>query len=138
MDRRTFLGAVGTTATVSLAGCLGSSEATSDYDVGMSIDSFRPAEVRVSPGAEVTWLNTSSHTHTVTAFEEGIPGDADYFASGEFGSRQAARDGWDDGRQGGLLQGESFSHTFDIPGEYEYFCIPHLRADMVGTVIVEE
>jgi hypothetical protein len=32
--------------------------------------------------------------------------------------------------------GESFSYTFDEPGTYEYFCIPHEDLGMVGTVTV--
>jgi len=26
---------------------------------------------------------------------------------------------------GFLATGQSFSHTFDAPGELEYFCVPH-------------
>jgi plastocyanin len=34
-----------------------------------------------------------------------------------------------------MMQGDSWSHTFDEPGEYEYFCLPHVN--MVATIIVE-
>lgn len=33
--------------------------------------------------------------------------------------------------------GESFSKTFDVPGTYRYFCIPHEMQGMLGTAIVE-
>lgn len=138
MDRRTFIGAVGAATAVGVSGCLSGGEAATNPDIGMTIDSFRPAELRVEPGTTVEWGNTSSHTHTVTAFEDGIPDDAEYFASGGYGSREAAEGAWNDERGGALIQGDTFEHTFDIPGEYEYYCIPHLRADMVGTVVVEE
>lgn len=138
MDRRTFIGAVGTATTVGFAGCLGSGEPVGEHDIGMSIDSFRPAELRVEPGTTVQWGNTSTHTHTVTAFDDGIPDEAEYFASGGYGNRETAREAWHESRGGGLIQGDTFEHTFEIPGEYEYYCIPHIRADMVGTVIVEE
>ncbi|MEF8815070.1 MAG: plastocyanin/azurin family copper-binding protein [Halovenus sp.] len=139
MDRRTFLTVTGTGIATGLAGCLGiSGGSTGNHDVGMSIDSFRPDSLTVTPGTTVEFLNTSSHTHTVTAFGDGIPEDAAYFASGGFGSEEAAREAWNDGLGGGLREGDSFEHTFEIPGRYDYFCIPHLRSDMVGVIHVED
>lgn len=32
--------------------------------------------------------------------------------------------------------GGKFTKTFDVPGEYYYFCIPHESLGMLGTVIV--
>ena len=40
---------------------------------------------------------------------------------------------WDSGQLNG---GQSFSHTFDTPGDYTYFCIPHESLGMVGRVTV--
>ena len=34
--------------------------------------------------------------------------------------------------------GESVSTTFTVPGQYEYYCTPHLRMGMVVTITVEE
>jgi len=137
MDRRAFLTIAGTAVTAGLAGCLGiSGGSTADNDVGMSINSFRPETLTVEPGRTVTFLNTSSHTHTVTAFEGGIPAEADYFSSGGFESEEAAREAWDGSFGGALHEGDTFEHTFEIPGRYDYFCIPHIRSDMVGTVHV--
>jgi len=139
MDRRKFLTAAGSTAALALAGCLDTNAAPAgEHDVGMTIDSFRPETLTVDAGTTVEFRNTSGHTHTVTAIESGIPEEADYFASGGFDSREAARDAWDDRRGGKLEQGDSFEHTFEIPGSYPYICIPHLRADMRGTIEVTE
>lgn len=139
MNRRAFLTVAGTGIATGLAGCFGiSGGSTGDHDVGMSIDSFRPDSLTVTPGTTVEFLNTSSHTHTVTAFEDGIPEDAAYFATGGFGSEATAREAWNDGLDGGLNEGDSFEHTFEIPGRYDYFCIPHLRSDMVGVIHVED
>jgi plastocyanin len=36
-----------------------------------------------------------------------------------------------------VLRTHSFPrHTFDVPGTYQYFCIPHEMAGMTGTVVV--
>jgi plastocyanin len=37
-----------------------------------------------------------------------------------------------------MYEGDDFTHTFETVGEYAYFCIPHERAGMVGTVVVTE
>lgn len=64
--------------------------------------------LRVPVGTTVTWTNDDQMMHTVTA------------ADGSFDS--------------GLLDaGESWSYTFDQPGEFEYFCSPHpwMRAKVI-------
>ena len=33
--------------------------------------------------------------------------------------------------------GQSYSFTFDTPGEYAYFCRPHVFIGMTGVVVVE-
>lgn len=142
MDRRAYLRTVGGLSTVGLAGCAGlvtgPSDEPSDYDVGMSTAAFRPATLEVTVGQEVLWRNTSSHAHTVTAYESGIPDDAAFFASGGFDDEQAARDGWMGKTTGALYQGDEYAHTFDVPGKYQYFCIPHEQTGMIGTVTVSE
>lgn len=139
MKRRAFLALAGAGATTSLAGCFdGSAAAAEDNRVTMTQVDFRPIELTVSVGTTVTWENTSSHSHTVTA--SGLPDAADeseYFASGGFDDYDAAKAAWD-ARSGGKLEpGDSYKKTFETPGRYDYVCIPHLRADMVGAVIVE-
>lgn len=142
MNRRTFLATTGVTATA-LAGCLSlrSKLASGQYDVGMSTNAFRPPEYEITVGDTVIWGNTSSRAHSVTAYQSGIPDAADYFASGGFDSEQEARDAWvkQKGRAGGkIFGGETYEHTFDVPGTYHYFCIPHEYVGMVGKIIVTE
>ena len=38
---------------------------------------------------------------------------------------------------GDIPAGQVYRHTFTVPGEYRYFCIPHEDMGMVGTVIVQ-
>ena len=76
---------------------------------------FMPAELAVKAGTNVTWTNEDDILHTATS---GTPGSPD----GKF-------DGPMDGR------GKSFSHVFDQPGRYPYFCSRH--ESMTGTVVVE-
>ncbi|MFB6097131.1 MAG: plastocyanin/azurin family copper-binding protein [Haloferacaceae archaeon] len=143
MNRREFLGAMGVAGAGSLAGCgtvLGSG---GDFDVATRATSFDPPTVTVGVGEEVVWYNTSARGHTVTAYDDGIPEEADYFASGGFDSEDEAREAWNNWRSdpeknGLITSGESYSHTFEVPGRYRYVCLPHEQAGMVGMVVVEE
>lgn len=136
MHRRTFLVTAGTAATAGVAGCL-EGAAVSDDRVEMTQVDFRPERLTVEAGTTVEFANTSSHGHTVTAFQGSYPEGAEYFATGGFDSEEQAREGWDN-QDGVLYQGESWEHTFEIPGTYQYYCIPHLEADMIGWIEVEE
>lgn len=146
MDRRSALAAIGTGCLGAIAGCTSVLGADVEYDVGMSASAFVPRLLRVDVGTEVVWYNNSSRGHTVTAYDAGIPAEADYFASGEFPNETAARNAfWDwqndpDGpeRNGMLTSGESYRYTFEVPGEYRYVCLPHEQGGMVGTIAVEE
>lgn len=145
MQRRRYLAAVGTALSVSLAGC---SSALSvfeddpcsgeDCHVGMNRTEFLPDTYEISVGDTVIWKNTSEADHTVTAYESRIPDDAAFFASGGFADQETAYNAWQGERAGGLGTRETFEHTFDVPGTYEYFCIPHERANMTGEVVVSE
>lgn len=93
-------------------GTSGSASTTAEKSsvVSMSGNKFDPAELTVDQGTTVTWSNTDSTTHTVTA------------PSGAFNS-------------GDLSPGRNFGYTFNEPGTYEYGCTIH--PDMKGTVIVK-
>ena len=138
MKRRTFLATAVGVGAGALAGCVGSGLPASEYDVGMEHHSFKPADVEVSVGETVVWGNSGSRGHTVTAYDDGIPEGAAYFASGGFESERAARDAWPNGGAGNVAPGETFSHTFEVPGTYAYVCIPHEPQGMDGTVTVVE
>jgi plastocyanin len=87
---------------------------------------FQPASLTIPKGSTVTWKNTSQMEHTVTADpakaakkgDAALPDGATPFDSGMIGA------------------GQSYSHTFDVPGTYKYLCIPHEMLGMVGTITV--
>jgi plastocyanin len=138
MDRRSFLAGATGALSIGVAGCLGFEEgrAAGDHDVGMTQVDFRPEELTVDVGTTVEFRNTSSHGHTVTAVD--IPEDAAYFATGDFADYEAATEAYESNNGGILTQGQSYEHTFKVPGRYDYVCIPHLASDMRGVVHVEE
>jgi plastocyanin len=72
---------------------------------------FKPKSITVTPGTTVRWTNHGEEVHTVTSRE------------GRFDSGDLAPKG-------------SYSVTFVTPGTYHYFCRPHEKMGMVGTVVV--
>ncbi len=95
---------------------------------------FDPATLTVPVGTTLRWPNEAEDAHTVTAYQEALPEDAAYFSSGGFESESEARDNLAEALIG---NGESYEVTFDQPGTYEYFCIPHEADGMKGTIVVE-
>lgn len=137
LDRLGTAGAVG--IGVAIAGCSGDGGGGGGDDdtIDMTDDlAFEPSSLTVSAGTTVTWDNVGSIGHSVTAYADGVPSDATYFASGGFDSESAARDGYADG-EGVIEGGETYEHTFETAGSYEYFCIPHEQSGMTGTITVE-
>ena len=137
MKRRRMLAAVGTVASAGLAGCSGVL-GDEEYDVGMTATDFVPEELTVEVGTTVVWKNTSARAHTVTAYENLIPEEAAYFASGGYDDEVTARQEWWDDYGGIMESGDTFSHTFEVPGEYGYVCVPHETGGMTGRVYVED
>jgi plastocyanin len=137
MRRRRLLATVGAAFATGGAGCttVGTLGGV-DGDVGMTAVAFEPATITVDAGEEVVWYNNSARAHSITAYDDGIPEDADYFATGGYDSEAAAREAWD-GMDGAITNGQRYAHTFEVPGTYNYFCIPHERGGMVGQVVVE-
>ncbi len=88
---------------------------------------FEPQEITVSVGDRVQWRNVGNIAHTVTT-------DPSKVADPDGVSVPKGVKSWDSGLLGA---DETFSRTFRQPGTYEYVCIPHEGARMVGTVIVE-
>ena len=72
---------------------------------------FSPAALTVSVGTTVTWTNEDSTTHTVTS---------------DSGSELASEQ---------LSNGQSYTHTFNTAGTYDYHCSIHTT--MKGKIIVE-
>ncbi|MDQ3227982.1 MAG: plastocyanin/azurin family copper-binding protein, partial [Chloroflexota bacterium] len=76
---------------------------------------FLPEVLTIPAGTTVTWVNDEQPKHTATS-DDGL---------------------FDTGDQ---LLGDSYSHTFDAPGIYPYYCRYHGDIDgvgMAGTIVVE-
>jgi plastocyanin len=87
---------------------------------------FEPNEVTIPVGGTVEWRNSSIETHTVT----DDPSAARDPAHAELPPGAQAFD------SGPLKPGQTYRHTFDIPGRYRYFCKPHEMHGMFGAVVV--
>jgi plastocyanin len=94
---------------------------------------FSPSTIRVEAGETVTFANESAEAHTVTAYQSGIARGAEYFASGGASSEDQGRA---DVAAGLLEESETYVVTFEVPGRYRYFCIPHEDQGMKGVVTV--
>ncbi len=140
--RRRFLATAGAGVVASLGGCADAlgfgGLSDDDFDVGMSANAFLPEEHVVSVGDTVVWGNNGSRGHTVTAYDAAIPDGAAFFASGGYADTERAREDWHERGGGNIPPGDVYAHTFEVPGEHPYFCIPHEPAGMVGIVVVEE
>lgn len=78
---------------------------------------YSPAEITVSAGTTVTWLNMDGVMHTVSFGEHGNDHQVEAMDSGP------------------MYHMNSWSYTFNDPGVYEYHCDPHPY--MTGQVLVE-
>ncbi len=121
-------------APLALAGCPASAPAPHDGGSGDGSDdgvttvevairdfAFVPNEITIRAGQRVRWTNEDLAAHTVTS---GDPEDAD--AGTRFNSNL-------------LTRGGTFSFTFESPGRFEYFCIPHASmASMRDAAVVVE
>ncbi len=90
---------------------------------------FMPRDLTVKVGTTVTWQNGESIGHTVTS---GAWGEVNQ-ATGLRGTQTP------DGRFDHALApkgqpGDTFSYTFTEPGEYLYYCQPHLTMNAMVTV----
>jgi plastocyanin len=89
---------------------------------------FEPIGLLIGPGQTVTWTNRDEgNSHTTTAYHPSI-------------SRRSQRipahaQPW---HSDYVLPGEAFSVKFVEPGVYDYYCVPHEHAGMVGRIVVGE
>jgi len=88
---------------------------------------FDPAELTIKVGDTVTWVVAGSFPHTSTC----DPAKASNPANAVL---PEGAEPWDSGI---LQDGQEFSHTFDVAGEYMYFCKPHEAMGMLGKLTVE-
>jgi plastocyanin len=87
---------------------------------------FQPANLTVPRGTTITWMNTGQQQHTVT----DDPAKAANRADGQLPNGAQP---WDSGF---IDAGKTFTHTFDTPGQYTYFCMPHEALGMIGHITV--
>lgn len=108
MRRAFFIAAVviALLAVVGQVGCSGGSSNTTE--VRITDSGFTPADVSIKVGQTMTWTNNGTTLHTVT---------------------------WGDVDSGGVAQGDTYSHTFEQAGTYDYYCRYHPSAK--GTVTVQ-
>ena len=86
---------------------------------------FDPVGVHLERGQAVRWLNRDAgNSHTATAYHP---------ANDRPRRIPEAASPWDSGY---LLPGETFSVAFPDEGVFDYFCIPHEMAGMVGRIVV--
>ena len=87
---------------------------------------FDPPLVVIEAGETVLWRNDTVLVHSITAHPDfattresfELPLGAEPFHSGL------------------LIPGDTFTHTFEVPGTYTYFCAPHEAGRHAGWVEV--
>lgn len=88
--------------------------------INKTTDAYQPNLVQASVGDTVVWTNRDSTLHTATS---GNPFDG---PSGAFGGSSES--------PVYIPPGQTYEHTFDTEGEYDYYCTLHPA--MAGKVIV--
>ena len=117
MNLSRILAGFGVTLGIALTGTVAATTFAAPTDQGVRVEMaespnrFDPATLTVPVGTTVNWVDVSG-THTTTSYD-GL---------------------WDSGRR--LAVGESFSYTFNQPGVYRYYCVPHENSGMIATVVV--
>ncbi|WP_011580583.1 MULTISPECIES: plastocyanin/azurin family copper-binding protein [Chelativorans] len=87
---------------------------------------FDPIGLHIEPGQTVRWINRDrGNSHTVTSYHPEI-----FDRPRRIPAKAKA---WDSGY---LLPEETFSVRFDEEGVYDYYCVPHEHAGMVGRIVV--
>lgn len=134
LGRRGTLAVIGAGIVGSLSGCL-SGPSFPDANVIAGPDGrnvFEPAELTVQVGESVTWGFASAGHNICCRVDDNdrvkLPADTEGFAS--YGSGEPPDEAF-------VPRGETYKHTFDVAGRYDYVCIPHDDVGMTGTVQVE-
>ena len=87
-------------------------------EIKLSDIAFKPAQVRISPGTQITWINDEDVIHYINT--DAHPSHTYYPAQNSMA----------------LAKGEKFSLVFDEAGIYPYHCSAH-ASNMIGSIIVE-
>lgn len=86
---------------------------------------FDPIGLHVTPGTTVRWI-VRQNVHTATAYS---PANAHHPLRIPDGATP-----WDSGFL--VNPGDHFDVTLTVPGVYDYYCMPHEMAGMVGRIVV--
>ena len=87
---------------------------------------FSPVGISIAPGTILRFVNLDKgNSHTATAYH---PANFDRLRR-----IPAAAEPWDTGF---LLPEESAEVTLEVLGVYDYYCVPHEMAAMVGRIVV--
>jgi plastocyanin len=87
---------------------------------------FDPMGLRIDPGQTIHWVNLDpGNSHTATAYHPR-----------NFGRPLRIPEGAEPWHSDYLLPNESFSVTLTAEGVYDFYCIPHEHAGMVGRIVV--
>ena len=80
-------------------------------------NTFRVPEIEVEAGTEVLWINRGRNEHDVEPVDD--------------------TQDWGVGKES-FVPGDEYSHVFDTPGVYDYYCTLHATPDagMIGRVVV--
>ena len=112
----------GDATTTTVAGTAVSAPADPN-SITIKLIAFRPTELEVAAGTDVTWIQDDVASHTVTSGVVETAG----------GSATAKPDGKFD--SGTIKAGENFAFTFREAGDFPFFCAVH-PATMTGVVRV--
>jgi plastocyanin len=86
---------------------------------------FKPVSIEVKVGSSVDWVQIGDQPHSVSAVDGSFDSSPD---CGPLDSDMC------------LGEGDTFSYTFEKPGEFDYYCRVHGLPDgtgMFGTVVVK-
>lgn len=87
---------------------------------------FNPSSLTIPRGAMVRWKNTGTAPHTATADP----------AKAQKKSNAALPQGVDPWDSGPLYAGQTWTHTFDTPGQYVYFSSFDELQNVIGSITV--
>jgi plastocyanin len=89
---------------------------------------FEPVGLLIRPGQTVRWTNKDpGNAHTSTAYHPDNEGHPLRIPAGA--------ESWNSDY---LLPEKFFSIVLTVPGVYDYFCVPHELAGMVGRIVVSD
>ncbi len=92
---------------------------------------FDPENITIKAGDTIEWVNDSNMPHSATDDPAKNP------VAKSHPEYVLLPDGAEPWSSELLQPGERYLHTFDTPGEYNYFCIPHVLSGMRGSITVD-